>query len=68
MRPYNYDGNDLPNFQYKDLKVWWYKHIWRGTYAKSNSRIDLDFLSEMFKDCVYSLRKDFGEIKDDLDS
>ena len=64
MRAYDFNGNYLPNFKYKTLQVWWYKHIGRGTYAKCDSRFDLDFLSEMYKDCVRSLRRDFNEMED----
>ena len=65
IRSYDWNGNFLPNFQYKNLRVWWYKHLGRGTYAKSNTEPDVDFLYEMLKDCIYSLRVDFGEENND---
>ena len=61
IRSYDWNGNYLPNFQYKGLKVWWYKHLWRGTYVKSDVIPDIDFLFNMFRDCVQSIRKDFEE-------
>ena len=52
-------GNIKPNFEYAGLKVWWYKHCFRElTYE---GIVTADFLQTMLKDCIESMRKDFGE-------
>lgn len=55
----------LPNFEYKDLKVYWYKHCRRGLRAKKDSELTLDFLAEMVNDCRFSLLRDFDEQEDE---
>lgn len=51
----------LPNFKYKDFEVRWYKHSDRCTIASKNSELTLDFLADMMKDCIFSLRRDYDE-------
>ena len=50
-----------PNFEYKGLKIWWYKHSNRGTNGQCNEMLTLDYLAQMIDDCFESMRKDFGE-------
>ena len=51
-----------PNFQYKDLAVFWYKHSNRGVYAFYKShKIKSKFLADMLDDCIQSMREDFEE-------
>ncbi len=56
----------LPNFVYKDLSVWWYKHCGRGLEwlyeDKRNGVIPSEFLDEMIEDCVESLSIDWDTI------
>ena len=51
-----------PNFQYKDLRVYWYKHSNRGVEAfYTTSKIESDFLGDMLLECFRSMREDFNE-------
>jgi len=59
VRAYNWDSNIKPNFEYKDLKVWWYKHSNRGTYAECGHHITIDEVNKMIVDCVESYEKDW---------
>lgn len=56
------DENDI-NFDYKNgtFCAVWYKHAHRGLYfwRKNKKRITADFLNNMLKDCLKSLREDF---------
>ena len=53
----------LPNFEYKDLKCYWYKHSNRGfnwdyegeQYRRPSSK----FLSKMLEDCFEAMAEDF---------
>ena len=58
------EEEDLPNFEYKELKVYWYKHSNRGLiWFYNNEKYTLppsDFLEEMIENCVESLEKDWG--------
>lgn len=58
VRAYNWDGNYKPNFEYKDFKVYWYKHSNRGLYIEYNKKITLDFLINMLDDCLESIEYD----------
>lgn len=62
----NEDEGVLPNFKYKDLSAYWYKHCERGlswTYkGVKNATIPSEFLDEMIEDCVKSLEKDWNII------
>lgn len=65
VRAYNWsdDGNELPNFEYKDLKVWWYKHSHRGlSWEYNHEKNTLPpsyFLEDMIGDCITSLQDDW---------
>lgn len=52
----------LPNFEYKDFYVFWYKHCDRGVNIVYDKPITTEFLSEMLDDCFDAMRKDFGEL------
>ena len=58
---YNWDENREPNFRYKDLKCWWYKHSRRGMYAESEMPVTAEYLADMLEECFKSMRKDFNE-------
>ena len=60
VRAYNWydEDNEKPNFEYKDLKVWWYKHLGRGDYMEKEKPLTLEFLLDMLKDCMVSLEND----------
>lgn len=61
VRAYNWDGNYKPNFEYKGLKIYWYKYLGRGielNYDDINyddKGVTLEFLIKMLKDCKESL-------------
>ena len=59
---YNWDENREPNFQYKDLKCWWYKHAGRGMCAESKVPITAEYLADMLDDCFKAMRKDFKKM------
>ena len=40
----------LPNFEWKDIKIWWYKYVGRGMYA--NQAITPEEASKMLDDCL----------------
>lgn len=59
-----YDWNDdniEPNFEYKGLRVWWYKHLGRADFAELDDELSLDYLCNMLDDCIKSLKKYYGE-------
>lgn len=58
---WNEENDGDPNFEYKGFRLWWYKYLGRGMYAISLEKADPEFLYQMYKDCILSLRKDFGE-------
>lgn len=65
VRAYNWDTDDdyLPNFVYKDLKIWWYKHSNRGVEwlykDERNGIIPSEFLAQLLDDCIISLQIDW---------
>lgn len=65
VRAYDWsdDGNELPNFEYKDLKVWWYKHSNRGLNWEYNYQENTlppsYFLEDMIENCVSSIEDDW---------
>ena len=62
VRAYDWNNDNIePNFEYKGLKVWWYKHLGRGDYAEINTELSLKYLSNMLDDCIKSLKKYYGE-------
>ena len=60
VRAYNWDTNIKPNFEYGDLKIWWYKHSNRCTYAECVDRLTFDDLTQMLQECMRSIQDDFG--------
>ena len=56
---WNDESPNTPNFQYKDLTVFWYKHSNRGVTAYKKTPLTLEFLTEMLNDCYQALEKDF---------
>lgn len=48
-----------PNFEYKDFRVYWYKHSNRGVGIKYDKPITAEFLSQMLDDCFAAMRDDF---------
>lgn len=63
VRSYDWNGNYQPNFEYKDFKVWWYKHSNRGInwkyQNKENGMVSSEFLAQMIIDCFEAIDKDF---------
>lgn len=51
-----------PNFEWRDVKVWWYKYLGRGTYA--NKELTPEIVNEMLNDCLNNISK---ESKDELE-
>ena len=51
------EGNTEPNFQYEDLKVWWYKYLGRGMAWELEDGRELtpDDISCMLYECLLSL-------------
>ena len=66
VRAYNWDDNEEPNFEYKDLKIWWYKHSHRGLYWEYNHEKNTlpppYFLEDMLLDCIESIEKDWDVV------
>ena len=52
------DADAEPNFEYADLKVYWYKYLGRGTHARCPHEITADFLEKMIKECFEAMRED----------
>lgn len=67
VRAYNWDDNNLPNFEYKNFKVWWYKHSMRGLSWEYNCGKNVlpqtQFFTDMLEDCINSMIKDFKKNK-----
>lgn len=62
VRSYNWDENIKPNFETKNLKVWWYKHSDRGVYAKSIGECDINkLLIDTLNESLETLYKMYGE-------
>lgn len=59
VRAYNWDDNEEPNFEYKGLNAWWYKHLGRGDAIELDKPLTLDFVLNMLQDCMKALYKDF---------
>lgn len=60
---YRWDELDKPvaNFQYKDLRVYWYKHLGRGDYAKCLHELTTEDLNTMIVECKEALNKYYKE-------
>lgn len=56
LRAYDWSEPDVyePNFEWRDVKVWWYKYLGRGTYA--NMDLTPDLINEMLNDCLNNIR------------
>ncbi len=63
-KAYDWNDNSDPNFEYKGLKLWWYKHYCRGLTGTIEGALTAEFLADMLNTCIRALRKDFGEIPD----
>ena len=61
VRAYNWNENELPNFEYKDLKVWWYKHCDRGLYAEGGHKLNYDDVNQMIIDCCKSIQNNWED-------
>lgn len=59
VRAYDWDSNEIPNFEYKDLRVYWYKHSNRGLYACSEHQLTFNDVENMIEECCKSLQRDF---------
>ena len=66
VQAYNWnEDEDLPNFKYRGLSVYWYKHSNRGVEAYLwPEEFTVDFLADMIKDCFDAMKIDFGENDD----
>ena len=72
IRSYNWNGNELPNFDTERIKVFWYKHSNRGVEAMIRPE-DLPNLADVLADTVNSsivsinefFAKKKGELSDD---
>lgn len=64
VRAYYWGDDDdltmLPNFEYKGLRVYWYKYSGRGTEVLVDKPLTTKFLSRMLDDCIASMKNDFG--------
>ena len=54
-----WNANEHPNFQYKGLKIHWYKYLGRGVSITCDEELTLDYLSNMLYDCKQSIINDF---------
>jgi hypothetical protein len=61
IRAYDWNENELPNFDTDQLKVFWYKHSNRGVDAliKSNDNID-SLLVDVLNNTIESLKESFA--------
>lgn len=65
LRSYNWDENNLPNFETDKLLVYWYKHSNRGICARiPNGAHAEDVLFETMNDSIKSLKRYFKERDD----
>lgn len=60
VRSYDWDmdgekNEQLPNFEYKSFKLWWYKYQGRGTYAVADEEVTPEFIYQMYIDCIKAL-------------
>ena len=65
VRAYYWEDDDdlarLPNFEYKDLKCYWYKHSNRAFNAVCEHKLTFDDLNTMIQECYKSMEKYFKE-------
>ena len=62
IRAYNWDENELPNFDTDQLKIFWYKHSNRGVYAllMPNGNVD-EILVNVLNNTIQSLKETYNE-------
>lgn len=48
-------GNQGPNFQWKNLKVYWYKYLGRGMETRCTEPITPNLVCDMLNECLDSL-------------
>lgn len=65
VKAYNWNDDSQPNFVYKGLEIYWYKHMLRGMVIKSKDKLTFKFLSKMIRDCMNSMEKDFKKRLED---
>ena len=58
VHAYDWRENAKPNFQYKDLRVWWYKHPHRGMVIEMDQPLTAEYLAEMLERCLGALARD----------
>lgn len=64
VRAYNWDedAEELPNFEWKQIKVYWYKHEGRGNQVYTVIGYDDPAIyAIMLNKCLKALKEDFGE-------
>ena len=60
VNAYIWDEDDnTPNFVYKDINVYWYKHYGRGLYVTAGHEISLEDLCSMNEDCIKAIEEDY---------
>lgn len=58
----NFDSQQKPNFVWKNVRVYWYKHFRRGLEVySSGDDITLDTLADMLNECLASLKENQNE-------
>ena len=57
VKAYDWNDNVDPSFTYKNLKVWWYKYLTRGTYAECDHEMTARELNDMILECCDSIEK-----------
>jgi hypothetical protein len=66
VRAYYWGDDDerynMPNFEYKDLKVYWYKYLGRGMRAVADEKLTADYIETMIKECIKSIYE--GEMRE----
>ena len=76
VRAYSWSDDEnewiKPNFESDFMQCWWYKHSHRGLrfnifWPEMDGKDSLDKLANFLNKCIESIRKDFGEIKDEMD-
>lgn len=60
VNAYSWDEDDnIPNFVYNDIHVYWYKHCGRGLYVEAGHIIELNDLCSMNEDCIEAIEEDY---------
>lgn len=58
VHAYEWRENAKPNFQYKDLKVWWNKYPHCGMVIEIDQPLTAEYLAEMLEQCLGALARD----------